>query len=738
MSVTDRKKIVILGGGVGAMTTAVYLTNPSDWQERYDITVYQLGWRLGGKGASGRGQHSRIEEHGLHMWYGFYENAFRLIRHCYQDLARPLGEPLSTWEEAFKPQNFTVYQENVDGRWLHWPINLPTNDATPGDGDVFPGVSDYVTLMLEWMVEAFRESIQPEGPPPAAAVPASLKLLPWWQRLIDDVEREGKEATRNVGVLLLTVAHRLARNPQKYDPFLPGPTHDTIHWLLEHFASWLHDYWGEYLGHHDDLRRLWIMMDLVGSTVRGLIADKAISHGFAAINDKDFAEWLAQHGADPIYTIPFVHRNLYDQAFAYIDGDINKPSFAAGVVVYTASRTYFTYKGAFLWEMQAGMGDTIFAPMYQLLQRRGVKFEFFHRVDSLHVANAGISGVTLARQVNLKNGTYDPLIKVKGLPCWPSEPLYDQIVEGEQLKAEGIDLESYWTPWEDVGRVELQASRGDFDLVVLAISLGALPAICRELIDVNQQWRDMVAHVKTNQTQAFQLWLKPDSAGLGWPMWRQQAATLTGYDADTVPERAGLDTWADMSHLIIREEWPGDYFPNNIAYFCGAMKGPGGLHLPLRSDRDFPRRQAEQVRQNALYFLKHYVQHLWPRATLSQNPDELNWDLLVDPTNSAGEQRFDSQFWRANVDPSERYVLCAAGSVSYRLKPGLAGFDNLYPAGDWVDNGLLSLGCVESAVIGGMQAANAILQQFGYLPIEIIGSASLGIGSSAARASSAS
>ena len=73
-------RVVILGGGVAGMTAAMELSRPG-WQQRYEsITLYQLGWRLGGKGASGRGAHERIEEHGLHIWLGFYDNAFRLLR----------------------------------------------------------------------------------------------------------------------------------------------------------------------------------------------------------------------------------------------------------------------------------------------------------------------------------------------------------------------------------------------------------------------------------------------------------------------------------------------------------------------------------------------------------------------------------------------------------------------------------------------------------------------------------
>ena len=48
------EKIAILGGGVSSCMTALALTEQQDWQEKYDITIYQVGWKLGGKGASGR------------------------------------------------------------------------------------------------------------------------------------------------------------------------------------------------------------------------------------------------------------------------------------------------------------------------------------------------------------------------------------------------------------------------------------------------------------------------------------------------------------------------------------------------------------------------------------------------------------------------------------------------------------------------------------------------------------
>ena len=83
----DRIKVAVVGGGCAALTAAFELTRPVH-RGRYEVTVYQQGWRLGGKGASGRGPSGRIEEHGLHLWMGWYENAFRLMRQCYEELDR--------------------------------------------------------------------------------------------------------------------------------------------------------------------------------------------------------------------------------------------------------------------------------------------------------------------------------------------------------------------------------------------------------------------------------------------------------------------------------------------------------------------------------------------------------------------------------------------------------------------------------------------------------------------------
>ena len=93
------------------------------------------------------------------------------------------------------------------------------------------------------------------------------------------------------------------------------------------------------------------------------------------------------------------------------------------------------------------------------------------------------------------------------------------------------------------------------------------------------------------------------------------------------------------------------------------------------------------MRANAGVLLDRDLRHLLPGFTPAALRDSL---------------------YLANTDPSDRYVMCAPGSDAYRLRPDESGYDNLVLAGDWTDNGL-NAGCIEAAVLSGLQAANALL-----------------------------
>ena len=105
------------------------------------------------------------------------------------------------------------------------------------------------------------------------------------------------------------------------------------------------------------------------------------------------------------------------------------------------------------------------------------------------------------------------------------------------------------------------------------------------------------------------------------------------------------------------------------------------------------------------------------RSTISKNtlgmygPERrddsgFRWDLLCGAGDAEGPDRFKSQYWVANVDPSDLYVQSLPGTDRYRLRADESGYNNLYLAGDWINCGL-NAGCIESAVMSGLQAANA-------------------------------
>lgn len=697
-----KEKIAILGGGWGAVSTALFLTDPSNPnRDRYDITFYQQGWRLGGKGASGRGPNGRIEEHGLHIWMGFYNNSFRAIQQVYTEV-QPIYEritnyprnPFKSWRDAFKPHNSILFAENLEAQWKLWGIECPTNEEVPGQGNnVQLRPSEYLQMLVQFMHRVFQGS-------PLAETSATVEeqgLLGKIGRLLSSVEVGLRTVELSVGEAMLLGGLDVAARLEKGDP----RHHQALLVVIAHFRDWfrtrikaLLD--GE-LAQLDTLRRLFITLDLAGTIIIGLLEDGVITHqaGLDALDDSDFREWLTRHGAASEVVFSGPVQGLYDLVFAYENGEVGRPNFAAGVAIRSLVCIGLCYKGSIMWKMQAGMGDTVFAPPYLVLKERGVKFKFFHRVKNLGLSQdrQRVEKIDLAIQAQLVAGSeeYQPLVVINDLPSWPNKPDYDQLLQGAALREGNIDLESFYTGWHDPATTTLELSK-DFDRVVLGISIASLPFICPELIAANPRFAAMVERVKSVRTQAFQLWLKPDLAGLGW---KGPSPVL---DAYVEP----MNTWADMSQVLDKETWPAGAV-GNISYFCGPMVGD----TPPPADQSVPALAQARVRENALSFVQAFTGFLWPKATPPGNPNGLDFSLLADYENGQGMERFDRQYFRANVDPSERYVLSLKGTTAYRLKPNESGFENLVLTGDWTRNGF-NAGCVEATTLSGMLASQAI------------------------------
>jgi uncharacterized protein with NAD-binding domain and iron-sulfur cluster len=242
--------------------------------------------------------------------------------------------------------------------------------------------------------------------------------------------------------------------------------------------------------------------------------------------------------------------------------------------------------------------------------------------------------------------------------------------------------------------------------------------LCKQLVDANPAWAAMVngapdkAAVKTTQTQGMQLWLTKTAEQLGWviPQWaidaEKQAGRPMGLGAVVGGYAQDLDTWADMSHLLPVEDWPAQLAPASVAYLCGPFAD--AKVIPPFTDHAFPAQEMARLRASAAQWSSANFGHLWPNGTSPQVPSGLDPELLVDPEGRSGDARWDAQFFRVNIDPTERYVLSVKGSTATRIRAGATGFSNLTITGDWIDNSVLNAGCVEATVTAGMEAAQAI------------------------------
>mgnify|MGYP000255211781 CR=1 FL=1 len=153
-------RVAIIGGGCAALTCAFELTRP-ERRGRYQVTVYQQGWRLGGKGASGRGPAGRIEEHGLHVWMGWYENAFAILREAYDALeADPQGWPARHWRDAFVPDPYVgVADRDRRGGWSSLLADMPERPGLPGDPiDRGPfTIASYLRCAVDLLIAGMRD-----------------------------------------------------------------------------------------------------------------------------------------------------------------------------------------------------------------------------------------------------------------------------------------------------------------------------------------------------------------------------------------------------------------------------------------------------------------------------------------------------------------------------------------------------------------------------------------------------
>ena len=722
MKTKQPKKIAILGGGMASLAAAYELTDYEGWEQDYEITLYQLGWRLGGKTHTGRGVNNRIEEHGIHILQGWYATTFRMMRAVFEERKSKGLAPQSPLQELFKDgltRNNTTLLTQFDkkeGKWTNWPLIFPETNELPGSNkppelwelikkgiaitlEIFLGspYSNNTNPIAKWILDHFF--------PSNGAQPSTGCLGRFIGRSVDKLEHS--DALPKAYQVLLKafghahVDHNAIDNHHEH--------HSQILDWLGHFIKEIESDVEGVLEKDIHVKRLLLVIHFGYYLLKGILEDvynpDTNEFDFHKISKYDFREWLAKQGAKPWVTQSVIVRFFYTGTFSNL---VNNQ----GGAINASSATQFMlkslgYEGSFVFQFNYGTGDTMVMPVYEVLKSRGVKFKFFQKVENIKYTNDNtIEQIEMGTQVDLKGTSYNPVIQIDKLSVWPAHPQYDQLndAQAQKLQDENINLENPWSGWANVSSRTLVKGT-DFDEVILGIPVGTLKTICAEIIDNKSAWKNMVTEIKTTPTQAAQLWFLPSLKELGYIDEEWGMPKVNGR-ANVVVYQNPMYSWLDSSLVLKHENWPAEQQPKFLAYFTG----PFVLNEPLAdfTDTDYPTRQMQRLIDEFAQWLQNNSGFFWPKGTTIPYPQGMDLMLLADPENNEdGYKRLLNQFFQANISPTHQYTLSVPGNDQHRLKTDESGFDNLFLCGDWIDFGI-NVGYFDGAIQSGMQAAQAL------------------------------
>jgi len=609
------QKIAILGGGIAGLTTAYELTQDPHWKEKYDITIYQSGWLLGGKCASTRrmDKNARIEECGIHTWFGFYHHAFSMLKQCYQDIKRPKEHPLANCQQAFFEEHCFTVMELEGNDYVPWNIYCPARHTTwqekPTASSRFLHPHQSIT---HYLVHFFKLAW--------TCIFATAKEHP----------NLNKIWAYGWGILAFFIA---ALGVLAYKCGTRWPTLQRL--ILEPIKA---------------LRlvcRSFILIDFISTFLMGLYAENLldvknnqikIKHS-AFLDDIDFRDWLKKHGA----SLLCIHSSLL--SCIYIGANYQQ---GAGIGIMSTFRFLCDYQGAFSYVMQAGMGEVVIAPLYLALKKRGVHFLFFHHVTNLELSQdkRSIELVTGQIQACPKQGEYNPLILVKEIECWPHQPLFDQLCHGESLKNLTEDaLTSSTTSWPHAQPFALRQGQ-DFDMLVLAIPIAAQKTIAQSLIKASSKYQQMIEHIQTIQSTAVQLWFNQSPKELGYKLPGTAIAAF----------KKPLHLWSQMSHLINKELHDSSRSVFYAAYCLGDVHTPSLNTIECEQARKTLQQQTHQfIEKDMKFFLSH------PPQTNSKSLKDAYYRINADPSLRYTCPIINTQKYRLKTDASTFNHLYLAG-----------------------------------------------------------------------------
>lgn len=700
-----RLKVAVLGGGPAACAAALYLARQ---QDRYEVSVYTTGYRLGGKCQSWRDPDKawRIEEHGLHAFLGFYHNAFTSVHDAYR-AAFPeggLGDTLYT--RAFHAEQHNGVMVQRDGQWSYCPTPGQTTPAPP------PSLTAPNTVSGQAMHRALELALTRV----LDHITAIGAEHPWLARLMAGIRREVVKLRGELSALVGQVAEHALFQP-----------HELVDRAGGQGLAWVRDAAAALLRFDRNVPTyvwfLWTGIDTLLTIIIGLLRNPVRS--LDELDGVDFRVWLRANGLhetgderwsviDQVYETLFAHQRADPKRppCAPIDTAVQPDLLACGVATRWFLLESFGNQGAPAFRFTYSCAQTMMTPFYLALQRLGAKVHFFHSVTGLEVAGAGperrLTGVRLLRQAEVAAGpaAYQPLIaedlpgNPRELHDWPKDPHWDQLVDGDWYRTHNIDFFDAWQADANTRARPVELRQGqDFDLCVLGVPLGALPLIDSPLTtttrpDADPRWKAMLDGIAVTQTMSFQLWLtEPASALLA-----EQRGLLTAY---VQPE----PSYGDFTPLLSYETW-AEPRPQYVAYFTGSSVS-GKPPLPPTCGPDYPAAMQAAWTEQVRDWLGANYAAFYDGSSTPPHFDGFLELLAVEGPPLPPAQRLDWQHIIADVQPSNLYVLSQPGAMALRLGQAESGVKGLLLCGDWTRTDM-NCGCVEAATSSGMLAARAI------------------------------
>ena len=744
----SRQRVAVLGAGPAGLAAAFALAETG----KYDVHVYQMGWRAGGKCATGREpENHRALQNGSHYLFGSYFNSFDLIRRAHEIIA---GSPESdkhmfgTFEGDFIARNLLVgkeiYKHGQVEEEQDWYRYMPQNMAVPGEDGKFPTPFDLAVTMgqlacgtlLDFMhgvVFSNSKSDQFQG------VRIFLKALPlcpfdtsWRARATQAVFRPIRFLSNTAVRESFRLSHELHNVAEVLVPgkalrIIDDAWRNTWKGLAEGAQKRAVKFVDGMVDHpptiYRGVQRLFVLLDLGLAIMTGYFVDGLNRPGgFEKIDHEEFQDWLYRHGADERAVNSALVKCWYDAVIAYEDGNRKKPKCSAAVAVHAILRALIGYKGAFAFQMHAEVGDSFIAPIVKALEIRGVKFHFYSRVKKIVVAD----DEPVIKKVVLGVQCADPPAKAQFIPvpdhskpgspkrkAWPSSPSNGN---GADLRlddsAPDPPLDSYYSTLENHERTLNRKPpdspddlSDDFDWVIAALPIGVMKDVLvhedgRALAEEDGPWRDCFTHLKCTESQAVRIWFKvplaPSNSVKQSLGWLHDPPILSGYEWPH-------STWEDNSQARHVHSFPDKKGPQTIATVFGPLTTHAGDVRELR----YAEEQLERAKAHAQHFVDSSMLKLWIGLERDGSVGEVDWDAFIDLKERTGANRFKWQHVAANVGPIESYVMVLPSTLQHRLRPDESGYRNLFIAGDWTRNGV-EVGTVEGAVISGLKAARAI------------------------------